>query len=211
MKRTLAALSLVPILLVAGCTSPAPSAVERFLFTTITNYTPRVVSLTNVVGNEMTVTVQTNLTPVIEFTPSPQALAWSSAVASIADMFAPGVGKLTLLASTGALGVYGISRRRKLQDALAVADGHEADSKTYMTATETLAQTLEVFREVLKTTPQGQALNAKLTDLLVNNQMTAGVIREVATVVSATVNNEKAKRAAQMILDTLPAAPAPAT
>lgn len=205
------AFALALLTLTAGCTSASRDSLEKYLFTTSTNLVPRVVSTTNIVGNEMIVTVQTNLTPFIEVAPSPQAQAWATAASSIAEMFAPGVGKLTLLGTTGALGIYGVTRRRKLNDTIAERDELDERQAKMSVATETLAQTMEVFREVLKATPQGQALNARLTDLMIKNQMTAGVLREVAQVVAATVDNDKAKRAAQLLLETLPSAQTPAT
>lgn len=195
-------------LTLTGCSS-APTAVERFFYDIKTNEVTHVTSTTNIIEGVQHIATQTNIAQEIVWEIKPTVTTVSKVGSSIVDSLFPGIGQFALVIITGILGIFGYNRQKKLTNAVAAADGHEEMSTKYQLATESLVQSLEVFREVMKATPQGVALNAKLTDLLQKHQMTAGVIREVATFVSL-VDNEKAKRTATAILETLPPPPAAA-
>lgn len=191
-----------------GCTSTAPSAVESYLFTTTTNYTPEVHTIltTNTAGI-VTANIQTNLLPTVTSAPSVALQSWAGLASGVANTVSPGSGGIVGLSLLGIAGFFGINRQRKLTEAVRVADGHAATATTAQAVAENFAQSIEVLREVLKTTPQGQAMDLKIVDMLQRNQMTVGIIRDAAAIVDNTVSNAAAKSAAQKILALLPPAP----
>ena len=190
-------------LLLGGCSSQ-PTSAERFLFDVKTNEVAHVSLTTNTVGGITHVASQTNIAQEVIWTIKPTVTSVTNIGASVVDQLFPGLGKLALIILTSILGVFGYSRSKKLSAALDESSTHSTRADNLNIVAETLTQSLEVFREVLKQTPQGQALNVKLTDMLQRNQISAGIITEVAQIVSATVDNDKAKRAANAILATLP-------
>jgi hypothetical protein len=190
-----------------GCSSTAPSAVESYLFTTTTNYTPEVHTIltTNTAGI-VTANVQTNLLPTVTSSPSVALQSWAGLASGVANTISPGSGGIVGLSLLGIAGFFGLNRQRKLTEAVRVSEGHESAATTAQALAENFAQSIEVLREVLKTTPQGQALDVKIVDMLQRNQMTVGIIREAVGIVENTVSNAAAKATAQKILALLPAA-----
>lgn len=190
----------------AGCSTP-PTAFESYFFDTKTNVTEHVstVLTTNATTGAVIANVQTNLLPTVVSEPSVALKSWAGLASTVVNTVSPGSGGIVGIALLGIASLFGINRHRKLNAALEVADVHETESSNTRIIAENFAQSIEVLREVLKTTPQGQALDVKIVDMLQRNQTSTGLIREAANIVQYTVNNEKAKAAAQKILALLPA------
>ena len=197
--------------LIGGCSSTAPSAVESYLFNTVTNYTPEVhaVMTTNAAG-VVFVNIQTNLLPTVTSAPSVALKSWAGLAGGVANTVSPGSGGIVGVILLGLAGLFGINRQRKLTAAVRKSDGFSNRANVAEALSENFAQSIEVLREVLKTTPQGQALDVKIVDMLQRNQMTVGLIREAVAIVDNTVSNASAKAAAQKILALLPAQFTPA-
>ena len=78
------------------------------------------------------------------------------------------------------------------------------------TVNEVLAQSIEVARELLKKTPQGQSLERGYLEWLKNHQREAEVITQVRDLVDEVVSPTSAKQDAQAIVATnSPAVAAP--
>ena len=195
------------LVLLGGCSSQ-PTSVERFLFDVKTNEVARVSITTNTVGGIATIAAQTNIAQEVIWTVKPTVTTVSNIGAGIVDNLFPGIGKLALILLTGFLSLFGLNRQRKLTEAANRADVHYERANTADAVAQNFAQSIEVLREVLKTTPQGQALDVKIVDMLQRHQLTAGIIREAVSIVGNTVNNDAAKSAAGKILALLPPQPA---
>ena len=194
-------------LLLGGCSSQ-PTSVERFLFDVKTNEVAHVTLTTNTVGGIATIAAQTNIAQDVIWTVKPTVTTVSNIGAGIVDNLFPGIGKLALILLTGFLSLFGLNRQRKLTEAANRADVHYERANTANAVAQNFAQSIEVLREILKTTPQGQALDVKIVDMLQRHQLTAGIIREAVSIVGNTVNNDAAKSAAGKILALLPPQPA---
>lgn len=205
-----------------GCGTTPPAALENYLFVTTTNYVPKIVIVTNTIERVVTVTndagqvivqpvientvlVTTNQIATVTSTPSVALQSWAGLASGVANTVSPGSGGIVGLGLLGAAGFFGLNRQRKLTQAVRGAEQTEKEFFTAQALAENFAQSIEVLREVLKTTPQGQALDVKIVDMLARNQMTVGIIRDAAAIVDNTVNNAAAKSAAQKILSLLPA------
>jgi hypothetical protein len=195
-------------------TNVVPLVVERTSVVFVTNATTGSVSgyatrepvatnlvsavVTNVVPVFMTNLVQVPVTNLVE---RPEVVAGISAAGSVLNTFMPGVGSIVALALGGLYHGYRKVRNKKVNEAL--------------------IQGVETAREVLSTTPQGQAADAQFVRWLMQNQKEAGVFTTVASLVEQLSDNPAAKLTAQEILDRLrlaeqgraaqPVAPAPAT
>ncbi len=101
------------------------------------------------------------------------------AAGSVVDLLLPGIGSLAALALGGVYHTYCQARNKKVSAAL--------------------VQGMETAREVLATTPQGQALDAGLVKWLRDNQKAAGVIGAVAGLVDDVTDNPAAVVAEQEI------------
>ena len=198
---------LLSLVLLGGCSSQ-PTSVERFLFDVKTNEVARVSITTNTVGGIATIAAQTNIAQEVIWTVKPTVTTVSNIGAGIVDNLFPGIGKLALILLTGFLSLFGLNRQRKLTEAANRADVHYERANTANAVAQNFAQSIEVLREILKTTPQGQALDLKIVDMLQRHQLTAGIIREAVSIVGNTVNNDAAKSAAGKILALLPPQPA---
>ncbi len=117
--------------------------------------------------------------PVTNLVALPAVDAGIRAAGSVVDLVVPGVGSLVALALGGLYHVYCQARNKKVSAAL--------------------VQGVETAREVLATTPQGQALDAALVKWLRDNQKAAGVIEAVAGLVDDVTDNPAAVVAAQEI------------
>ena len=194
-------------LLLGGCSSQ-PTSVERFLFDVKTNQVAHVTITTNIINGVATIAAQTNIAQEVIWTVKPTVTTVSNIGAGIVDNLFPGIGKLALILLTGFLSLFGLNRQRKLTEAANRADVHYERANTADAVAENFAQSIEVLREILKTTPQGQALDLKIVDMLQRHQLTAGIIREAVRVVENTVSNDAAKSAAGKIHALLPTQPA---
>lgn len=127
-----------------------------------TNYIP-VLTYSNVVHDV------TNAHEVYDYThPSQTSQTVASVAGTLSNMGLPGIGSLVSMALIGGLGIYGKLRGNKVAGAL--------------------AQGIETAREVMKTTPQGQELDAKYQAWLVSHQAAAGVISAVTDIVNKQIN-----------------------
>lgn len=218
MKQTkfiaFSSLLLVGASLILFSCSTAPTKFEQSLFDIATNQVPRIVIVTNVVPvyatNPVTVyqtnltvdkqvqivpvtnlttvvtyqtnvAVVTNFTPGYTFTPNTNAAQIAQTGGSIAGLFGPWSTLATTLLA-GAFAVWG-----KLRSTAATNSAKTAG---------VLAQVIEVGRQVLQTTPQGQALDAQWKQWMIQHQAQTGVIQQVISIVNNVVDNESAKAAA---------------
>lgn len=140
---------------------------------TVTNTTQQVSYTTNVVTT-------TNVVPEYAYTPNANAAAVKEGGGAIGGLF--GVGGLATTLIGGLFGIYGTMRSSKNGKAAAAA-----------------VQGVEMAREVLRTTPQGQALDSELVKQLMSHQQEAGVIQHIAELVAEHVDNEDARDVAQEI------------
>ena len=178
------------LVLLGGCRL-APTPIEQHFFLITTNIVPTVTvqAVTNQASHVVEWTQTTNYATEYVYTVSTNTAALAAAGGAVAGAFGP-YGELVGAGLAGAFGLWGALRSRK--------------AKAYVNASGALAQTIEIFREVLKTTPQGLELNEKLTAQMMKHQVELGVIREVAAVVSGQVNNATAKSLADALLRELP-------
>ena len=207
--------------LLMGCGTTPPAALENYLFVTTTNYVPKIVTVTNTIERIVTVTneagqvivqpviektvlLTTNLIGSVTQTPSAALQSWAGLASGVANTVSPGSGGIVGIALLGIAGFFGLNRQRKLTEAVQAADANSERAGTAEIVAQNFAQSIEVLREVLKTTPQGQVLDAKILKMLKQNQVTVGIIREAADIVAHTVNNDTAKLAAHKILQALP-------
>jgi hypothetical protein len=191
----LASLAMVP-----GCSGyhPAPTAAERYLFTVQTNAVPVVTNwtetvwTTNAAGQVETrnlVTWATNIESHVTYIISTNAAGITQTAGRLTNMFFPGFGELVAGILAGALGLW--ARLRST-----ISRGK--------TAQVSMAQSIETLLAIIDTTPQGKELTEKLKLKLVQEQAVAGVLREISSIVATHVDNDAAKKAAKLILDTLP-------
>ncbi len=227
MKSKLSIIVLFPVCLLVGCSlfgngASAPNAVESKFFDINTNLVPRVSQVTNIVpvyqtnivvltyGVTNTTTKEvtpvqvtnlvtqttyatniqtvTNVVPMYQMTPGSTAKAAETIGGMVGAPF--GVGGLITTGLAGAFGLYSSLRNKALAGTATLANQ----------ASGALAQNIETLMEVLKTTPQGQALQPLIQNYLVKHQTEAGVIQTVATIVDNTVDNAAAKQSADAIL-----------
>ena len=139
-----------------------------------TNYLT--VTATNLIPVFMTNMVQVPVTNLVE---RPGVEAAISAVGSITNTLAPGVGSIVALALGGLYHGYRQVRNRKVNEAL--------------------VQGVETARAVLTTTPQGKAADAQLVKWLMDHQQEAGVLSTVSDLVDSFADNPAARMTAQEI------------
>lgn len=170
----------------------------------VVNVTTNVTIVTNVVVNVTTnvtlanVTASvTNLAPVsVEVTPKAGV---RGAVNAGSAMAGPWSGVVSTV-GIGLLGAWAAWRKRqenrRLQSLLAT---EQATLNEHSEALAMLAQVVEVGREVIKNTPQGQTIEARYLEWMKQNQTAAGVIRLVSDVVKDGVDNKTAKAVAELL------------
>lgn len=214
---------LLLLMALSGCASPLAS---KALFQVTTNYVPQVHviehvvtntviqtnvvqwSITNTVAGVPTVTERTNvvLVPVertvtntitvtnqvpVSVEVLPREVI-TSGVAITGGMAGPW-GTFAAVAITGLLGVWARARQRKINAQLAGQVQHQTD------AAVVLAESIEVAREILKNTPQGQQTEAAYLNWLKGHQRTAGVVATVTDLVDKHVDNQAARQVAQLL------------
>lgn len=207
-----------------GCSSTGPTKLERALFTTETNYVPKVVLVTNVVEHkvdvpqpviiyqtnvehQVTVTYQTNLVQQVAYETNVTRLTITNAVETLgapSGVAKTAAGAAGTVATIAAPGVGGLVTAAVL-GALAIWAGirnrqlkghNDALSQT----AGTLAQVIETGREIMAKTEQGGALADQFTAWMKAHQAETGVIQTVAGIVKSEVDNGEAKDAADQIL-----------
>lgn len=213
------AMTVLVLLLFTGCNligadTTAPSAVERQLFVTktnfvdvpvqvqVTNYVTKEVVLnqTNTVGQIVTVTnvveqpvysiqTVTNHIPQYENTVSDRTKASVTSAGGILNYFFPGMGGMI---SSGALALLG-------------AWAHLRSGKRQQTAVA-LSQEVESIREFIKTLPSGAKYDTAITSFLQSHQMETGVSQQVLNLLENEIDYPQAKAAIEEIKGTLNAA-----
>jgi len=152
----------------------------------VSGYVAREPVATNFVTLLVTNTIpvfETNLVqvPVTNLVAKPAALATIEATGGLVNMFLPGIGSMVALLLGGFYHGYRQLRNRKVNEAL--------------------VQGVETAREILTTTPQGQAADAAFVKWLMEHQKEAGVFVSVSKLVDAFTDNPAAKLTAQEIAE----------
>lgn len=169
-----------------------------------TNVTVNIVA-TNVPSTTTTVSSETNLVAHdVVVKPKAGVESGVNIIATTAGNAAGGWGGLLGGAAVGLLGLIARQRQRAINKGLQ-SDLDEGDDINAL-----LAQSIEVGRELMKSTPQGQTVEAKYRTWLKENQSANGVIGAVTDIVETHVDNQAAKAVASMLSpNSPPAAPAP--
>jgi hypothetical protein len=186
-------LGLIGLMLVTGCGTPGqrpPSATEQKYFDVVTNVVPVVITGTNPETLE-TETV-TNYAEQYTLTPNQNASATVATGAAVGSIW--GAGTTVGAALLGLFTSWGIWRSRKQPVA----------------TSEELAQIIETGRQVLLSLPDGAKYEAAWKDWMVKHQAQTGVISQVSQLVATAVDKDKAKGAAQAIVNLIAAAQATA-
>lgn len=196
-----------------GCATAEPTAFERRFFNIETNVTEKVVVVTNTVTRTnievATITVTntehqvltsqvtnytavavpvvvnvTNLVPTYVFTPNTNAAQATAVAAKLGELSGiPGVGTIVGLVGSLFWGLWGTMRSSK--------KGKTAAS---------LVQVIEVGREFLARTPQGQQAADAWTQWMVQHQAEQGVIQDVIQLLPKAVDSPAANQVADELL-----------
>jgi hypothetical protein len=194
-------LGLIGLMLVTGCGTPGqrpPSPTEQKYFEVVTNLVPLVLYVTNTTETTETtagtvaVTPVTNYVEQYDFTPNQNAQATVATGAAVGSIW--GAGTTVGAALLGLFTTWGVWRSRKQPVATA----------------EELAQIIETGRQVLLSLPDGAKYEAAWKDWMVKHQAHTGVISQVSQLVATAVDKDKAKGAAQAIVNLIAAAQATA-
>lgn len=193
-------------LILEGCAAVGPNPTpptkaESLIFDTVTNYHTVVVPA--YVTNQVTVT-QTNVQGVTQFvtntvpitvpaqtnqvagytdTVKPSVQSGVQGAGGILNVLFPGVGSIVTNALLALLGGWGYLRSQK-QGANTAA---------------TLAQEIEVVRQLLQSVPNGAALDNQFVAWIQNHQAEAGILTQVMGVLASRVKNNDAQTAADQI------------
>jgi len=188
-------------LLATGCgttSQRAPSVTELKYYDVRTNVIEVVAVVTNApeTGETLnpqpsTVTVQTITNRVEQYTLTPNANAQLTASTGAAVGNIWGVGAPVGAGILGLFSLWGLWRSRKS----AVASAAE------------LAQIIETGRQVLRAMPNGEKYEAEWKAWMVKHQAETETIAAVSQLVANSVDNEKAKGAAQSIVNLIQAQP----
>lgn len=154
-------------------TDPQGVTVVATNFYNITNVENRISYATNVV-------TETNMEASYDYTPNQNAAAVKEGAGVVGGLF--GANGLVTTLVGGVFGLYGMMRSSKKGKAAKAA-----------------VQSVEMAREVLKTTPQGQALDSELVKYLMQHQAEAGVIQQLSKLVRDHVDNDDAREVADEI------------
>ena len=196
-------LFLLLLLFLSACKS-APTRLEQKLFHIRTNQLPTVTLLTNIVPASPDPTSSAPSNPpitwhtnIIVTTNTLESYTYTpSAAATQLVTVASGLGPWGHLASViigGLLGAYGFLRSSRAAKTAAV-----------------LAQVIETGRQVLQSTPQGQALDQQWKAWMIQHQAEQGVIPDVIKLLSKAVDEPSAKLTAQALVNLIsPDAPSP--
>lgn len=210
------------VIILAGCgtfgSNPSPpNAVERALFTTVTNYVPQtnivqqvvpvyttnevVVTRTNEVPGQPPVTVTNEVTrtnfvtqavPVVTNVPSYTLTPSPSTQSGISTI---GSAVNTFFPGVGGIVGYGLA-------ALAGAWGYFRSSKLGNT-TSALSQEIETILEFAGALPNGQQYVTTIQQWLQAHQNETGVASQVLSILENDVSNPDAKVAAQQLINTI--------
>ena len=177
-------------LIIIGCSSKPPTKAEQRIFTVTTNYYPAEVVSTNS-GQVVTQIVQM---PAYTYGPGPGGDAAKGVAGAIGNIAAPGVG------GPIASGVVGLG--------LALWAWIRGNKQS--ATANNLAQSIEVARELIKSLPNGAAIDSSYTTWLAQHQAEAGVIPQVLDILDKTVDNPLAKQTSDQLRAALAAIQNPA-
>lgn len=189
MKKLFFAAPVIALLIVLGCSSTPPTKLEQKLFTVSTNYFPQAI----VVTNSGQVVTQFAQIPAYTYSPGPGGDAIKGVAGTIGNVAAPGVG------GPIATGIVGLG--------LALWSWIRG-SKQSATANN-LAQAIEVARELIKSLPNGAALDSTYTTWLAQHQAEAGVLPQVLDILDKTTDNPLAKQTSDQLRAALAALQSP--
>lgn len=196
-------LSLIALSLLGCASTTPPTKLEQALFTTTTNYIPKIVVVTNLVTidiplyrtNEVGVTQittnhvtyeerQTNYTTQEQYTLTPKSSIKTGAQVggALVNVVAPGWGTII---STGALALLGIW-------------GHIRSAQRGKVAA-TVIQEVETVREFIKTLPDGANYDQAIVTFLKDHQVEAGVATSVMKILANKTNSDEARGAVDAI------------
>ena len=153
----------------------------------VTTYQTNLLLVTNEVVTGYTLTPKTNVTDIAQ------------AAGGVTNAFVPGVGGLVTSGLLGLLSIFLGYRNRQMSgqsDALSQAAG-------------VLAQTIETGREVMASTPQGQAASDAFSKWLVSQQKATNTIGLITQIVKDSTDNVQAQAAASQILAVINQTPTP--
>lgn len=184
-----------------GCASPQrpPSVAEQKYFEIRTNVVEVVTTVTNIVPATETTVAAIRVEPVTnkveeyEFTPNANAGTLATTSAAVTSIWNPVAGGVVGAAIAGLFSLWGLFRSKNKATA-------ERADVNQITAEE-LAQIIETGRQILLKLPEGAKYEAAYKAWMIKHQAQTGIIAQVAELVSASVDNEKAKGAAQTIVN----------
>lgn len=180
----------------AGCSTPQrpPSATEQKYFEIKTNVVEVVTTVTNIVPATATTVAAIRVEPVTnrveeyDFAPNANAGAVASTSAAVASIWSPVAGGVVGAALAGIFSLWGLLRSKKRETA------------NELTSLE-LGQIIETGRQLMLKLPDGAKYEAAWKAWMVKHQAETGVIAQVAELVKLGVDNDKAKGAAQTIVN----------
>jgi len=178
-----------------GCSTPQrpPNATEQKYFEIKTNVVEVVTVVTNIVPATETTTAAIRIEPVTNqveqytFTPNANAQLVATTGAAVGNVW--GVGGAVGGGILGLFTLWGLFRSRK---------------QAVATAAE-LAQIIETGRQLLRAMPNGAQYEAAWKAWMVKHQAETQTISQVAQLVSLSVDNDKAKGAAQTLVNLIEA------
>lgn len=179
-----------------GCatTQKSPTPLEQKFYDIKTNVIEVVQFETNTVPasetqpEQVVVIPKTNTAEAYTFTPNTTAALTSSTVAAVGGFWNLGIGAIAGAVVAGAFGLWGLLRSK------------QRETQAEITAME-LAQIIETGRKVLQSLPDGAKYEAAWKDWMVKHQAQTEVIANVAQIVALGVDNDKARGAAQSIVN----------
>jgi hypothetical protein len=197
-----------------GANPAAPTALEKTIFTTVTNYQVVVQNIgvpvyqTNTIYQTFTVTNQVGqLVPMFvtntlvqtawqtnqvlatnqtySLSTSPTTVSAVQGGAAVINAFAPGIGTIASGIILALFGGWSYLRGNK-----------------QVSTSAALAQEVETLRTLLQSLPNGTKYDTVITSWLQSHQVEAGVATQVLTLLENNVSSPDAKAAVQGILDT---------
>lgn len=178
-----------------GCATPQrpPSAAEQKYFEIKTNVVEVVTRPAGVSSDQVSsVPPVTNRVEQYDFTPNENAGAVAGTAGAVTSIWSPVAGGVVGVAVAGIFSLWGLLRSKKRETA------------NELTSAE-LGQIIETGRQLLLKLPDGAKYEAAWKDWMIKHQAQTGVLGQVAELVAVSVDNEKAKGAAQTIVNLIAA------